>query len=59
MRLFFESLILSIVVFIILTIANETVLYSIVVSINFFILYLILRHFFEKYKDKIIDYFIK
>lgn len=55
MKLFLKSLGLSLIIFFICIIVGESILFSIILTINFFIIYFILTFLYKKYKVKILN----
>ncbi|SMC18449.1 hypothetical protein SAMN02745134_00567 [Clostridium acidisoli DSM 12555] len=59
MKIFLTAIGLSTVMFLISVALKKSIIFSIILSINFFIVYFILMLLFQKYKRDILKIFIK
>lgn len=54
MKTYFKVFVLSLITFFLCDIVKKSILFSVVLSTNFFIIYFALTFFYEKYKNKIV-----
>jgi dolichol kinase len=53
-KIYFKAFVLSLIIFFLCYIVKKSILFSVVLSINFFIIYFALTFFYEKYKNEIV-----